>query len=222
MRSSTPPLSAASPDFGRVRNAVFTYPAFAEFFGTGYRFDPAAGDTSYLFYPGGHEVYFSRQRLSSENESPVQTHLLIREPGLLEFPFFGVNIGNTLLICHGNSRPFSCEINEALDCRKSTSKMHALLGLSIIGRDSLAFFLTTTETFRDTTEKMSRPTGVGRQNGRAVLGILGAIHVVLPENRPFFNRISMDAFFQPSKRAPTYQAKVPYRLRCLADNAISM
>ena len=139
MRSLRPPLSAASPDFGRFRKAVFTYPAFAEFFGTCYRFDSAAGDTSYLFYPGGHEVYFSRQRLSSENKSPVQTHLLIREPGLLEFPFFLVNIGNTLLICHGNSRPFSCEIFEALDCRRFTSKMHALLSLSIIGRDSLAF-----------------------------------------------------------------------------------
>jgi len=34
--------------------------------------------------------------------------------------------------------------------------------------------------------------------------------------------MSMDAFFQPSKRALTYQAKVPYQLRCLADNAISM
>jgi hypothetical protein len=94
-----------------------------------------------------------------------------------------VNIGNTLLICHGNSRPFSCEINEALDCRRSTSKMHALLSLSIIGRDSLVFFLTITEAFRDTTEKMSRPTGAGRQNGRAVLGILGPI-------RDYFNRKS--------------------------------
>jgi hypothetical protein len=53
-------------------------------------------------------------------------------------------------------------------------------------------------------------------------GSLDRSVIILTENRPFFNRISMDPFFQPSKRALTYQARVPYQLRCLADNAISM
>jgi hypothetical protein len=63
--------------------AVFTYPSFSLFFGTGYGPNPATAGAPDLFYSRCDQLHLSRQRLLSEDESPVLT-FIIRQSHFIE------------------------------------------------------------------------------------------------------------------------------------------